>query len=78
MKLKKLVWWLPLVALLIGCGGKPTAQELAEIDSLLWAEKNDSAYQIISSYDGRPRLLQSADDPCCRRVVPLARVRLAD
>ena len=51
MKLKKLVWWLPLVALLIGCGGKPTAQELAEIDSLLWAEKNDSAYQIISSYD---------------------------
>ena len=48
MKLKKLVWWLPLVALLIGCGGKPTAQELAEIDSLLWAEKNDSAYQIIS------------------------------
>ena len=66
MKLKKLVWWLPLVALLIGCGGKPTAQELAEIDSLLWAEKNDSA------------LLQSADDPCCRRVVPLARVRLAD
>lgn len=51
MKLKKLVWWLPLVALLIGCGGKPTAQELAEIDSLLWAEKNDSAYQIISTYD---------------------------
>ena len=51
MKLKKLVWWLPLVALLIGCGGKPTAQELAEIDSLLWAEKNDSAYQNISSYD---------------------------
>ena len=51
MKLKKLVWWLPLVALLIGCGGKPMAQELAEIDSLLWAEKNDSAYQIISSYD---------------------------
>ena len=44
MKLKKLVWWLPLVALLIGCGGKPTAQELAEIDSLLWAEKNDSAH----------------------------------
>ena len=39
------------MALLIGCGGKPTAQELAEIDSLLWAEKNDSAYQIISSYD---------------------------
>ena len=51
MKLKKLVWWLPLVALLIGCGGKPTAKTLVEIDSLLAAEKNDSAYQIISSYD---------------------------
>ncbi len=39
------------MALLIGCGGKPTAKTLVEIDSLLAAEKNDSAYQIISSYD---------------------------
>ena len=39
------------MALLIGCGGRPTAQKLVEIDSLLAAEKNDSAYQIISSYD---------------------------
>ena len=51
MKIKKLVWWLPLVALLIGCGGGPTAKTLVEIDSLLAAEKNDSAYQIISTYD---------------------------
>lgn len=42
---------LPLVALLTGCGGGPTAQELVEIDSLLAAEKNDSAYQVISTYD---------------------------
>ena len=48
---KGIVWLLPLVALLIGCGGLPTSKELAEIDSLLWTEKNDSAYQIISSYD---------------------------
>ena len=51
MKLKKLVWWLPLVALLMACGGKPTAQELVEVDSLLAVEKNDSAYQIIAAYD---------------------------
>ena len=51
MKLKKLVWWLPLVALVFGCGGLPTSKELAEIDQLLAAEKNDSAYQIISTYD---------------------------
>ena len=48
---KRIAWWLPLVALLIGCGGGPTAKTLVEIDSLLAAEKNDSAYQIISSYD---------------------------
>ena len=51
MKLEKIVWCLPLVVLLIGCGGRPTSKELAEIDSLLWAEKIDSAYKIISSYD---------------------------
>ncbi|MBQ9186659.1 MAG: hypothetical protein IJ144_02395 [Prevotella sp.] len=35
---KRIAWWLPLVALFIGCGGGPTAQELVEIDSLLtWA-----------------------------------------
>ena len=51
MKIKKLVWWLPLVALLMACGGKPTAQELVEVDSLLAVEKNDSAYQIIAAYD---------------------------
>ena len=48
---KRIAWWLPLVALLTGCGGGPTARELVEIDSLLAAEKNDSAYQIISTYD---------------------------
>ena len=48
---KGIVWLLPLVALLIGCGGKPTAQELVEVDSLLAVEKNDSAYQIIAAYD---------------------------
>ena len=48
---KRIAWLLPLVALFLGCGGEPTARELAEIDSLLAAEKNDSAYQIISSYD---------------------------
>ena len=48
---KRIAWWLPLVALLIGCGGGPTAKTLVEIDSLLAAEKNDSAYQIISTYD---------------------------
>ncbi|MBP3850787.1 MAG: hypothetical protein J6E43_08245, partial [Prevotella sp.] len=48
---KRIAWWLPLVALLIGCGGRPTAQKLVEIDSLLAAEKNDSAYQVISTYD---------------------------
>ena len=48
---KRIAWWLPLVALLIGCGGGPTAKTLVEIDSLLAAEKNDSAYQVISTYD---------------------------
>ena len=48
---KRIAWWLPLIAMLIGCGGGPTAQELVEIDSLLAAEKNDSAYQVISTYD---------------------------
>ena len=47
----RFVWLLPLVALLMACGGKPTAQELVEVDSLLAVEKNDSAYQIISTYD---------------------------
>ena len=51
MTKKGIVWLLPLVALLIGCGGKPTAQELVEVDSLLAVEKNDSAYQIIAAYD---------------------------
>ena len=60
MKIKKLVWWLPLVALLMACGGKPTAQELVEVDSLLAVEKNDSAYQIISSYDAAA--FQNEDD----------------
>lgn len=49
--MKRIAWWLPLVALVFGCGGLPTSKELAEIDQLLAAEKNDSAYQIISSYD---------------------------
>ena len=47
----RFVWLLPLVALLMACGGKPTAQELVEVDSLLAVEKNDSAYQIIAAYD---------------------------
>ena len=46
----RFVWLLPLVALLMACGGKPTAQELVEVDSLLAVEKNDSAYQIIAAY----------------------------
>ncbi|MBR3087612.1 MAG: hypothetical protein IKH02_01180 [Prevotella sp.] len=49
--MKRIAWWLPLVALVFGCGGLPTSKELAEIDQLLAAEKNDSAYQIISTYD---------------------------
>ena len=49
--MKRIAWWLPLVALVFGCGGLPTSKELAEIDQLLSAEKNDSAYQIISTYD---------------------------
>jgi len=48
---KRIAWLLPLVALFLCCGGEPTARELVEIDSLLAAEKNDSAYQIISTYD---------------------------
>lgn len=39
----RFVWLLPLVALLMACGGKPTAQELVEVDSLLAVEKNDSS-----------------------------------
>ena len=46
----RFVWLLPLVALLMACDGKPTAQELVEVDSLLAVEKNDSAYQIIAAY----------------------------
>ena len=48
---KRIAWWLPLVALVFGCGGLPTSKELAEIDQLLAAEKIDSGYQIISTYD---------------------------
>ena len=51
MRMKRIAWWLPLVALVFGCGGLPTSKELAEIDQLLATEKNDSAYQIISTYD---------------------------
>jgi len=48
---KIIVWLLPIVALLMACGGQPTARELIEVDSLLASEKNDSAYQIIAAYD---------------------------
>ena len=48
---KRILWLLPLVVLLMACGGQPTARELIEVDSLLAAEKNDSAYQIIAAYN---------------------------
>ena len=48
---KKIAWLLPLMALLMGCGGQPTAKKLVEIDSLLWSEETDSAYQMIADYD---------------------------
>jgi len=48
---KRILWLLPLVVLLMACGGQPTARELIEVDSLLASEKNDSAYQIIAAYD---------------------------
>lgn len=51
MTRKRIVWLLPLLALLIGCDSQPTAKKLVEIDSLLAEEKNDSVYQIISTYD---------------------------
>ena len=51
MTRKKIAWLLPLMALLMGCGGQPTAKKLVEIDSLLWSEETDSAYQMIADYD---------------------------
>lgn len=51
--MKKLVFGLAILSFLVGCGRQMVTEELVEIDSLLAAEKNDSAYMLLSGIKER-------------------------
>lgn len=51
--MKKLLFGLAVLMAFISCGRQIVSEELVEADSLIAAEKNDSAYQLLSGIDER-------------------------
>lgn len=51
--MKKLLLGLAVLMAFISCGRQIVSEELVEADSLIAAEKNDSAYQLLSGIDER-------------------------
>lgn len=58
--MKKILLWLTIISSLVGCGQRMVSEELAEADSLLAIEKNDSAYELLSGI--RKRYLIDDED----------------
>ena len=51
--MKQIILCIVIINLVIGCGRRAVSEELTEADSLIMAEKNDSAYQLLSGINER-------------------------
>lgn len=51
--MKQIILCIVIINMVIGCGRRAVSEELTEADSLIMAEKNDSAYQLLSGINER-------------------------